>query len=178
MNLCNFAVNALLNRAYTKTPVLHTWKRQYARKAAAAAAVGGLALQTQKKKLPVETDPEKLTSLCCGSNILCEGSDVQLGPDADYPSWLWELKTDGKVQLEDLDPKTAEYWQLLHQEALIHQNKLLSKAPRPELRINEKDKLRKLRAIMFRALAGDHYDPGVPVDAHARYLKRNKLDYF
>ncbi|CAN8011515.1 unnamed protein product [Ixodes pacificus] len=177
VRLGKFAVNALLNRGCTRSTVLHLWKRQYARKAAAAAASGGLALQTQKKKLPVETDPEKLTTLCCGSNILREGSDVPLGPDSDYPDWLWELRIDGRVKLEDLDPSTAEYWEFLHHEALIHQNKLRSKAPKPELRINEKDKLKKLRAIMFRALAGYHYDPGVPVGKALQDRKRNKLEF-
>ncbi|KAL3176271.1 hypothetical protein MRX96_010590 [Rhipicephalus microplus] len=51
--------------------------RNYAKKASAAAA--GLSIQPKRKKLPVETDPGKLVRFCCGSNILKEGEDVELG---------------------------------------------------------------------------------------------------
>lgn len=157
-----------------------TWlasaSRSYAKKAGPAAAAG-LTLQTKKKKLPVETDPEKLVRYCCGSNILKEGQDVELGPDEAYPSWLWELPLDGPPPLSELDPESLEYWETLHRQALLHQNRMRSKAPKVRLRINEKEKMSKLKAIRFRALAAHHYDPGVPQEAYNEQLKRHRLDW-
>ena len=49
--------------------------------------------------VPVETDPARLVEYCCGSNIMVEGEDIKLGPDSDYPDWLWELDTSGKPAL-------------------------------------------------------------------------------
>lgn len=137
----------------------------------------GLNIQTKKKKLPVETDTEKLVRFCCGSNILKEGHDVELGPDDAYPSWLWDLPLNGPPPLSEMDPNTTEYWESLHRRALLHQNKMLSKAPKIRMRINEKEKMRKLKALRFRALASHHYDPGTPLHAYEEQLKRNRLDY-
>lgn len=60
---------------------------------------------------------------------------------------------------------------------MLHQNRMLSKAPKIRLRINEKEKMRKLRAIRFRALAAHYYDPGTPVEAHREQLERHRLDW-
>ncbi|OQR72047.1 39S ribosomal protein L54 [Tropilaelaps mercedesae] len=85
--------------------------RNYAKKAAAS---GGPALQSQKKKLPVERDPQKLATYCCGSNYRLEGDDVKLGDDKDYPDWLWTLHL-GKPKLpSELDRNTEQYWERLH----------------------------------------------------------------
>lgn len=171
-----FCVRSVLLSTCVDGSALHFVARRYARKAAAAVASGTLTLQTQKKKLPVETDPVKLTAYCCGSNILKEGSDVKLGPDSDYPDWLWKMELDKAPDLREMDPNTAEYWETLHRYALYHQNKLLSKRPMPELRINEKEKMKKLKAILHRALAASFYDPGVPVDQHEKDKQRRKLN--
>ncbi|KAH6940424.1 hypothetical protein HPB50_027574 [Hyalomma asiaticum] len=96
---------------------------------------------------------------------------------AAYPSWLWELPLNGPPPLSEMDPETPEYWEVLHRRALLNQNRLLSKAPKVKLRINEKDKLRKLKALRFRALAAYHYDPGVPLREFEEQLKRNRLDW-
>lgn len=89
----------------------------------------------EKKKLPVETDPVKLVTHCCGLNIRKEGEEVKLRDDSEYPDWLWTLNT-GKLiclqvffskwvftngntntifvgppkTLDELDPDTEEYW--------------------------------------------------------------------
>uniref|UniRef100_A0A131XCR9 Large ribosomal subunit protein mL54 n=1 Tax=Hyalomma excavatum TaxID=257692 RepID=A0A131XCR9_9ACAR len=177
------AVCTLLFRSYNKLNCGNSWQtlqhlitRSYAKKASAAAAAG-LSIQPKKKKLPVETDPEKLVRFCCGSNIYKEGKDVELGPDEAYPSWLWELPLNGPPPQSEMDPETPEYWEALHRRALLNQNRLLSKAPKVKLRINEKDKLRKLKALRFRALAAYHYDPGVPLREFEEQLKRNRLDW-
>ncbi|KAK2178098.1 hypothetical protein NP493_563g04058 [Ridgeia piscesae] len=81
-----------------------------AKGAKAMAAAGGV----QRKRLEVETDPEKLCKFVCGGNIYKEGSDPELKPDSEYPDWLWELRTErGSVPLEELEPDTYKYWQCL-----------------------------------------------------------------
>uniref|UniRef100_A0A023FNF0 Large ribosomal subunit protein mL54 n=1 Tax=Amblyomma cajennense TaxID=34607 RepID=A0A023FNF0_AMBCJ len=164
-----------INCSYSWQVLQWSSTRTYAKKASAAAAAG-LNIQTKKKKLPVETDPEKLVRFCCGSNILKEGQDVELGPDDAYPSWLWDLPLNGPPPLSEMDPNTAEYWESLHRRARLHQNKMMSKAPKIRMRINEKEKMRKLKALRFRALASHYYDPGTPEYAFAEQLKRNRLD--
>ncbi|XP_050045126.1 large ribosomal subunit protein mL54 [Dermacentor andersoni] len=177
------AVCTLLFRSCNKIHHGNSWQtfqqlltRNYAKKATAAASAG-LSIQPKKKKLPVETDPEKLVRFCCGSNILKEGQDIELGPDDSYPSWLWELPLNGPPPLSEMDPETPEYWESLHRRALLNQNRLLSKRPKVQMRINEKDKIRKLKALRFRALAAYHYDPGVPLREYEEQLKRNRLDW-
>ena len=54
-------------------------------------------VQKKKKYFDTETDPEKLCNNLCGGNIYVEGEDPKLGPDSDYPKWLWELRTEGKL---------------------------------------------------------------------------------
>uniref|UniRef100_A0A1E1WYV9 Large ribosomal subunit protein mL54 n=1 Tax=Amblyomma aureolatum TaxID=187763 RepID=A0A1E1WYV9_9ACAR len=164
-----------INCSYSRNVLQWLSIRSYAKKASAAVAAG-LSIQTKKKKLPVETDPEKLVRFCCGSNILKEGQDVELGPDDAYPSWLWDLPLNGPPPISEMDPNTTEYWESLHRRALLHQNKMLSKAPKIRMRINEKDKMQKLKALRFRALASHHYDPGKPQYAYEEQLKRNRLD--
>lgn len=170
-------IHRVANQSYVGNMLIWSCKRFYAKKIAAAASAGSLTLQPQKKRLPVETDPVKLTTYCCGSNIYKEGEDVRLGEDSEYPDWLWDLKLDGPPRLQDLDPSTAEYWERLHYEALLHQNKLRSKAPKPQMRINEKDKMKKLKGLRFRALASLHYDPGVSLERTKEKWKKQKLDW-
>ncbi|XP_077514838.1 mitochondrial ribosomal protein L54 [Amblyomma americanum] len=164
-----------INCSYSWHVLQWSSTRSYAKKAIAAAAAG-LNIQTKKKKLPVETDPEKLVRFCSGSNIFKEGQDVELGPDDAYPSWLWDLPLNGPPPLSEMDPNTTEYWESLHRRARLHQNKMRSKAPKIRMRINEKEKMRKLKALRFRALASHYYDPGTPLYAYQEQLKRNRLD--
>jgi hypothetical protein len=42
---------------------------------------GGKVGVMEKKELPVETDPAKLTAYVCGSNIYTTGEDVKVGED-------------------------------------------------------------------------------------------------
>uniref|UniRef100_G3MQ86 Large ribosomal subunit protein mL54 n=2 Tax=Amblyomma TaxID=6942 RepID=G3MQ86_AMBMU len=170
-------INQQINCSYSCRVLQWLSSRSYAKKVGAAAATAGLSIQTKKKKLPVETDPEKLVRFCCGSNILKEGQDVELGPDDAYPSWLWDLPLNGPPPLSEMDPNTVEYWESLHRRALLHQNKMLSKAPKIRMRINEKEKMRKLKALRFRALASHYYDPGTPLHGYDEQLKRHRLDY-
>ena len=46
----------------------------------------------ERRKFPVESDPEKLTKFVCGSNILKTGQDVELKPDSEYPEWLFKIR--------------------------------------------------------------------------------------
>ena len=67
-------------------------------------------MQSQKLKRTAITDPEKLATYCCGSNIKQEGEDIKLGADEDYPEWLWNLRIGPYPELHELDKDTEEYW--------------------------------------------------------------------
>lgn len=79
----------------------------------------------EKKVLPVETDPIKLVSYVCGSNIFKTGEDVRIKPDSEYPEWLWNVRTGPPPPLEELDPNTKEYWRRIRKMAIRRNNKLL-----------------------------------------------------
>ncbi|GFR08433.1 39S ribosomal protein L54, mitochondrial [Trichonephila clavata] len=113
----------------------------------------------KKKRLPVETDPKKLVTYCCGSNIYKEGEDVKLKEDSEYPDWLWTLRLGPPPPLEEMDPNTKEYWERLF---FLHRNRKLrlkARKYKKKLFVNEVDKIYKLKQIRFRALAYK-YDPG------------------
>lgn len=68
----------------------------------------------EKKVLPVETDINRLMTYVCGTNIYKEGGeDVELKPDSEYPSWLWNIRTGPPPPLEEMDPNTKQYWRRL-----------------------------------------------------------------
>nr|CAG4638875.1 EOG090X0KWJ [Cyclestheria hislopi] len=79
----------------------------------------------EKKKLPVETDPEKLTNFVCGSNIYKQGQDLQLKEDSEYPDWLWKLRLGKPPSLEEMDPETLDYWRRLRKLSLRRQTQLM-----------------------------------------------------
>ena len=74
--------------------------------------------------MPVETDANKLVNYCCGSNYFKTGQDVKLGPDSDYPDWLWKINIDGPLKLEEMDPDTKQYWRKVRKMGLWRNNKL------------------------------------------------------
>lgn len=78
----------------------------------------------EKKVLPVETDPQKLTTYCCGSNIYKTGEDVKLKLDNEYPDWLWQVRLGPPPSLEELDPNTKQYWQKVRKLAIRRNYKL------------------------------------------------------
>ncbi|CAG0917467.1 unnamed protein product [Notodromas monacha] len=79
----------------------------------------------QKREMPVESDPKKLATYCCGTNVFKEGEDVMLKPRAEYPDWLWKIPTGPPPKLEDLDPNTLEYWELLKARDRRRKNKII-----------------------------------------------------
>nr|CAG4644487.1 EOG090X0KWJ [Lepidurus arcticus] len=80
---------------------------------------GKLGPMLEKKKIPVETDPQKLVTFVCGSNVLkTGGDDIQLKADSEYPDWLWELRLGPPPALEELDPDTLAYWRRLRKISL------------------------------------------------------------
>ncbi|XP_061705082.1 large ribosomal subunit protein mL54 [Cydia pomonella] len=80
----------------------------------------------EKRELPVETDPQKLVTQVCGANIYTTGEDPKLGPDSEYPDWLWELHTGPAPPLESLDPDTKAYWLRVRAAGMRRNNKLRS----------------------------------------------------
>ncbi|XP_018322991.1 39S ribosomal protein L54, mitochondrial [Agrilus planipennis] len=85
---------------------------------------GKLGPMMEKKVLPVETDPEKLLSYCCGSNIYKTGEDVKLKPDSEYPDWLWSIRTGPPPPLEELDRNSIEYWRRVRKMGMRRNNQL------------------------------------------------------
>nr|CAG4645970.1 EOG090X0KWJ [Lynceus sp. MCZ IZ 141354] len=85
---------------------------------------GKLGPIAEKKKLPVESDPEKLVNYVCGSNYFKTGEDIKLGPDEAYPDWLWTLRLGKPEPLESMDPNSIEYWRRVRKLALRRNNRL------------------------------------------------------
>lgn len=81
-------------------------------------------IAVEKKVLPVETDVTRLLTHVCGTNIYKEGGeDIELKPDSEYPSWLWNIRTGPPLPLEELDPNTKQYWRRLRLLGLRKNNK-------------------------------------------------------
>lgn len=85
---------------------------------------GKLGPVMEKKVLPTETDPERLVTYACGTNIYKTGEDVKLKPDNEYPEWLWSVRTGPPPPLEELDPNSKEYWRRIRKMALRRNAKL------------------------------------------------------
>ncbi|EFN88162.1 39S ribosomal protein L54, mitochondrial [Harpegnathos saltator] len=81
-------------------------------------------VSVEKKVLSVETDPYKLQSHVCGTNIYKEGEDVKIKSDSEYPSWLWNIRTGPPPPLEEMDPNTKQYWRRLRLLGLRRNNKI------------------------------------------------------
>ena len=85
---------------------------------------------SKKKELEVETDAKVLCSRLCGGNIYKEGEDPTLGPDSDYPDWLWQLRTDREpIPLEELSKDNPLYWRKLKIMTMRHNNKMRKYKP-------------------------------------------------
>ncbi|XP_054724444.1 39S ribosomal protein L54, mitochondrial-like [Uloborus diversus] len=116
----------------------------------------------KKKRLPVETDPDKLVNYCCGSNIYKEGEDAKLKDDSEYPDWLWTLRLGPPPPLHEYDPNTKEYWERYFFLQRIRKKRLQRAKIKTKLFVNQENRLFKLRQLRFRALA-HHYDAGYDV---------------
>ncbi|UYV67803.1 hypothetical protein LAZ67_5002107 [Cordylochernes scorpioides] len=119
-------------------------------------------LQVKKKRLPVETDPEKLVNYVCGLNYRKDGEPVKLKPDSEYPDWLWNLRLEPPPPLHEMDPNTEEYW---HKVAWVNRatsnfNKSISK--KQKFPVNMHKSIVRLHNLRFRTLAHKDYNPGVP----------------
>ncbi|XP_003701868.1 mitochondrial ribosomal protein L54 [Megachile rotundata] len=81
--------------------------------------------KSEKLRIPVEKDVNKLLTHVCGLNYYKEGEEVPLKPDDQYPEWLWSLRTT-KVELSELDPNTKQYWRRMRREAIKRRNKMIA----------------------------------------------------
>jgi large subunit ribosomal protein L54 len=74
-----------------------------------------------------------LAKYCCGLNLLKkDGVEVEIKPDAEYPSWLWELSLDKGPSLDEMEPDTMEWWSRKRGIALRYKNRLMKNPyPRP-----------------------------------------------
>jgi len=118
----------------TTTPRSLVWNIQSAAGYAKAPGVPALGKKgkgskmpatVERRKFPVESDPEKLTKFVCGSNILKTGQDVELKPDSEYPEWLFKIRLGEREPLEEMDQETLEYWRRLRKESLRRNTKLM-----------------------------------------------------
>lgn len=73
---------------------------------------------SEKRILPVETDPQKLTTHCCGANIYKTSEEIKLKPNSEYPDWLWQIRLGPPPPLDELDPNSKEYWQRVRTSAI------------------------------------------------------------
>lgn len=60
--------------------------------------------------IEAETDPEKLVKFCCGLNYKKDQASVEIQADSSYPDWLFGLEKLDKINLDQLDKNTWEYW--------------------------------------------------------------------
>ena len=60
--------------------------------------------------IEAETDPEKLVKLCCGLNYKKDQIPVEIQADSSYPDWLIGLEKLDKIDLDQLDKDSWEYW--------------------------------------------------------------------
>ncbi|VDM21086.1 unnamed protein product [Wuchereria bancrofti] len=60
----------------------------------------------------IDLNTEKLCTHVCVNYLLDGGEDPKILPDSEYPQWLFELRLEGKKELEDLDPEVDGwlYW--------------------------------------------------------------------
>lgn len=65
---------------------------------------------TIQQYIEAETDPEKLVNFCCGLNYKKEQAPIEIKADATYPDWLFGLEKLDKIDLDQLDKNTWEYW--------------------------------------------------------------------
>lgn len=96
-NFFSFNLNFFQNKSpefsFSATAALGKAKKKTAGKAAGS---------SEKIRLPVETDTNRLVNYVCGTNLLKEGGeDVKIGPDSDYPDWLFELYV-GKLSIQSI----------------------------------------------------------------------------
>nr|CAG4645289.1 EOG090X0KWJ [Leptodora kindtii] len=125
----------LFGRCSTFLPLRTSWNlssiAQYAKPAGipSLGKKGGkgakLGPVVEKRKIPVETDPEKLVNFVCGSNVLKQGQDIQLKPDSEYPDWLWTIRLGKPEPLEEMNPETLQYWRRLRKLSLRRQIALM-----------------------------------------------------
>lgn len=87
--------------------------------------LGKLGPTTEKKVLPVETDPQKLTTYCCGANFHKTDEEVKLKPNNEYPDWLWQIRLGAPLPLEELDPNSKEYLRRVRKMGLRQNLKLI-----------------------------------------------------
>ncbi|XP_022101425.1 39S ribosomal protein L54, mitochondrial-like [Acanthaster planci] len=102
--------------------IFNVWKTHvltYAKKAGKGSRVA-----EPRELMQVNTDPNYLVSHCSGSNYFREGQDVKLGPDEDYPDWLWDLHIGPPPTLEEMSPDTPQYWRKLRRMHMRRNNRL------------------------------------------------------
>lgn len=111
---------------------------------------------------------------------LKDGSDPKIGPDSEYPEWIWKAKIDALPHPSDYDPKTREYWELAELFHVKRQQTLEATRPKRTIMLDEyvlksQDRILRLRERAIIPEAIDHgYDPNEvkddPIDPQI-YLK-------
>jgi len=71
---------------------------------------GAVITTTIQQYLDAETDPEKLVKYCCGLNYKKDQESIEIKADKVYPDWLFGLEKLDKMDIEQLDKNTWEYW--------------------------------------------------------------------
>ena len=76
--------------------------------------------------MDTETNPDKLVNYVCGSNYKIEGEDVKLGPDSDYPDWLFTMNVKRpKPKSWEIEDKNSEaFFKACQLEAMMRWKRL------------------------------------------------------
>lgn len=118
-------------------------------------------------RLAVETDPHKLVNYCCGLNYHIDEPPIKLKPDAEYPSWLWDLRLGPKPNSWEMEPGTKEYYLRLKEEEVARNNLRRMTAPPTSKTVGKVLKSQKeyLNRLRFAALAHMEEDIGFEIDS-------------
>ncbi|CAF0733992.1 unnamed protein product [Rotaria sp. Silwood1] len=71
---------------------------------------GAVITTTIQQYIDAETDPEKLVKYCCGLNYKKDQEHIEIKADSAYPDWLFGLEKLDKIDIDQLDKDTWEYW--------------------------------------------------------------------
>ncbi|CAF2331244.1 unnamed protein product [Rotaria sp. Silwood2] len=71
---------------------------------------GAVITTTIQQYIDAETDPEKLVKYCCGLNYKKDQEPIEIKAVSAYPDWLFGLEKLDKIDIDQLDKDTWEYW--------------------------------------------------------------------
>lgn len=154
-----FLTEFMISRLFARSSIAST-TTHFVRNA--VAFKGSTSTGKKRFRQPVKDDAEYLCTHVSGSNIFKNGEDVKIKDDSEYPDWIWTEKLDGYPTLEELDPNSKEYWEVLNLKSRIRVRRLQKMQIKDAMRVGaqQRRKLELLERFKFRALPPEDLDMG------------------